>query len=271
MTGGSWHARLALGFRAAGARTVLAHRRHVGPLVVQRPFYPEGGVCHVYLVHPPGGVVGGDQLALHVDVGPQAHALVTTPAATRFYRAGPHPHATLDQQLDVRDGKLEWLPQESIVFDGARVRTRTCVHLHGQARFFGWEVTCLGRPTNGERLDSGMLHQDFLLYLDGSPLLLDRLRLAGGSAPLSAPWGLDGAQALGTLLLYPAREVDLEPLRALPAPDVRHALTCVDDVLLCRARAPQAGAIRELFTRIWQLQRHGLLGHAAVEPRIWAT
>src|SRR5688572_31489418 len=108
----SWHARLELGFRNAGARTVLAHRRHVGPLVVQRPFYPEGGTCHVYLVHPPGGLVGGDQVALAVEVQPHAHALITTPAATRFYRAGPHPAARLQQELRVHDGALEWLPQE---------------------------------------------------------------------------------------------------------------------------------------------------------------
>ncbi len=105
MTAGkSWQAKLDLKFRQAGKRTILAERRHVGPLVVQRPFYPEGPICHVYLVHPPGGIVGGDALSLQVDVEPQAHALLTTPAATRFYRAGPHPRATLSQQLAVHDG-----------------------------------------------------------------------------------------------------------------------------------------------------------------------
>ena len=79
----SWQARLELGFRATAGRTVLAHRRHVGPLVVQRPFYPEGGICHVYLLHPPGGVVGGDTLELQVQADADSHALITTPAATR--------------------------------------------------------------------------------------------------------------------------------------------------------------------------------------------
>ncbi len=87
--------------------------------MVQRPFYPEGGTCHVYLLHPPGGVVGGDQLELQVQSEPGSHALITTPAATKFYRAGPHPHSLLQQNLQVRDATLEWLPQETIVFDGA--------------------------------------------------------------------------------------------------------------------------------------------------------
>lgn len=268
----SWHARLELAFQAAGARTVLARRRHVGPLVVQRPFYPEGGTCHVYLVHPPGGIVGGDSLELASEVAPGAHALLTTPAATRFYRAGPHPRARLVQELEVRDGALEWLPQETIVFDGARARTVTRVQLDGSApRFIGWEIACLGRPENGERLQDGELQQDFLLYRDGMPLLLDRLRLVGGSPALDAPWGLGGAQAMGTLLMYPARQVDLAPLRALASDGVRHAISVVDEVLVCRALGAQAEALKQLFTAMWLRLRPGLLGREAVPPRIWAT
>jgi urease accessory protein len=270
-TGKSWQARLELGFRQAGGRTVLAHRRHFGPLVVQRPFYPEGPICHVYLVHPPGGIVGGDALSLQVDVEPQAHALLTTPAATRFYRAGPHPRATLNQHLQVRDGALEWLPQETIVFEGARARSTTRVELAGEARFLGWEIACLGRPANGEGFASGELSQDFLLYKDGTPLLLDRLRLAGGSPALAAAWGLAGCQAMGTLLMYPARDLSLATLRQLASADARHAMSVVDGVLVCRAVAAQAEALRLLFTALWLELRESLLGRAAVAPRIWAT
>lgn len=271
MTAGSWHARLELGFGARGPRTVLTHRRHVGPLLVQRPFYPEGGICHVYLVHPPGGIVGGDALELAVQVEPQAHALLTTPAATRFYRAGPHPRATLDQHFDVRGATLEWLPQEAIVFEGAKARSRTRVNLVDDARFLGWEIACLGRPVIAEGFQAGELWQDFLLYRNGEPLLLDRLRLAGGSPSLQASWGLDGAQALGTLLMYPAYQADLDTLRATPTGEARVALTLVDGVLLCRAVAMQAESIRQLFTALWLQLRQPLLGHLAVAPRIWAT
>lgn len=267
----SWRARLELGFTQRHGRTVLSHRKHIGPLIVQRPFYPEGGTCHVYLVHPPGGIVGGDQVALEANLHAGSHALITTPAATRFYRAGPHPAALLQQQLTVRDATLEWLPQETIVFDGAKAINRTLVNLHGSARFAGWEVTCLGRPENRERLLHGSLSQDIQLHLDGKPVLLDRLRLQGGSPALDSRWGLQGAQALGTLLVYPAMGTDLASLRALQQPGVRHALTQVQNLLVCRAMAEQAEPVRQLFTAMWLQLRPALLGREAVAPRIWAT
>ena len=267
----SWQARLELGFRATAGRTVLAHRRHVGPLVVQRPFYPEGGICHVYLLHPPGGIVGGDTVELQVQSAADSHALITTPAATKFYRAGPHPHSVLKQTLQVNDATLEWLPQETIVFDGARARSCTRVDLHGNSRFIGWEVVCLGRPAVQELFTTGELHQDFLLYHDGRPLLLDRLRLSGDSPALASGWGLCSAQAMGTLLMYPAADADLDALRALQVDGVRCALTRVGGVLHCRALGTQGEAIRRLFTLLWLQLRHPLLGRAALAPRIWAT
>jgi urease accessory protein len=271
MSASPWRARLDLEFRASGPRTVLTRRSHVGPLLIQRPFYPEGGICHVYLVHPPGGIVGGDQLHLQVQAQPGSHALITTPAATRFYRAGPHPAAGLTQQLQVRDAALEWLPQETIVLDGARATSRTLVQLQGAARFIGWEILCLGRPANAEEFRSGSLSQDFLIHHDGQPLLLDRLRLQGDSPALRSSCGLAGQQALGTLMLYPAQDVDLAALRALQAPGVRFALTQVQGVLLCRALAMQAEPVKQLFTNLWLQLRPALLGREAVAPRIWAT
>lgn len=267
----SWKARLELGFRAAGARTVLAHRRHFGPLVVQRPFYPEGGTCHVYLLHPPGGIVGGDLLELQVQSGPESHALITTPAATKFYRAGPHPSAVLRQNLLVDNAILEWLPQETIVFDGARAKTCTRVDLTGDSRFIGWEILCLGRPAVQEKFNTGELHQDFLLYKDGSPLLLDRLRLSGDSPALGAKWGLADAQAMGTMLMYPGGDAELAGLRAMQVDDVRFAVTLVGGVLHCRALAVQAESVRRLFNAFWLNLRSALLGREAMAPRIWAT
>lgn len=271
MSAAGWKARLELEFQARGARTVLARRRHHGPLVVQRPFYPEGGICHVYLVHPPGGIVGGDQLTLQVNAAPGSHALLTTPAATRFYRAGPHPQARLQQQLCATDAALEWLPQETIILDGARAANSTTVHLHGSARFIGWEILCLGRQANGENFRTGELAQDFQLYHEGEPLLLDRLRLQGDSPALNASWGLQGMQSLGTLVMFPGSTVDLDVLRAFDTKDVRLACTRVQGLLLCRALAQQAEPIRQLFTRIWLELRPALLDRPAVTPRIWAT
>jgi urease subunit gamma len=144
------------------------------------------------------------------------------------------------------------------------------VDLSGDGRFLGWEISCLGRPANDECFQSGQLHQDFLLYRDGLPLVLDRMRLTGGSPALGAPWGLGGAQAMGTLLMYPAREIDLPPLRALTSGDARHAISVVDDVLVCRALAREAENLRRLFSAMWLQLRESLLGRVAIAPRLWA-
>jgi urease accessory protein len=165
-----WQAelRLRFGTRADFPGTALLERRHRGPLVVQRPFHPEGDPCHVYVVHPPGGVVGGDELAIHAAVEPGAHAVVTTPAATKFYRCDARRSIQM-QELRVRDATLEWLPQENIFYRGADVRTATRVHLEGESRFIGWEIACLGLPARGERFDTGRLALDLELWRSGEP------------------------------------------------------------------------------------------------------
>lgn len=141
-----WDARLALGFRRDAARTLLARRTHRGPLVVQKPLYPEGAaVCQCVVVHPPAGIVGGDRLALDVDVEAGAWAQLTTPGAAKWYRSGG---ATASQRLSMRVGDeavLEWLPQGTIVYDGARARSDVRVELTRSAIFIGFDCVALGR------------------------------------------------------------------------------------------------------------------------------
>ena len=152
-----WHAALDLEFAAQGVRTVLARRSHIGPLVVQRPFYPEGGVCHVYLVHPPGGVVGGDTArAARHSCAMAAHALITTPAATKFYRSEGSRCATDAGHLALDAATLEWLPQETILFPDAYANIATRVRLSERSRFIGWEIVCYGRPASGLPFRAGV-------------------------------------------------------------------------------------------------------------------
>ena len=144
-----WLARLDLDFQVHGGRTVLARRRHEGPLRTLRSFHPEGAPCHSYLIHPPGGIVGGDRLEIDIRVGDGAHALITTPAANKFYRSAGAT-ARQVQELRVEAGAtLEWLPQEQSLFNAARVDSLTRVALGDSARFLGWEITALGRPASG--------------------------------------------------------------------------------------------------------------------------
>lgn len=263
-----WRAALRLRFTTDGERTVLSERAHVGPLVVQRPFYPEGGVCHVYLVHPPGGVVGGDEIELQLQADAGSHALLTTPAATKFYRSGGQ-RARLQQQLVVNDATLEWLPQENIFYPGVDARVSTAVSLSGAARFIGWEIACYGLPASGARFESGNTLQAFEIYREQQPLLIDRLQI--DAAVAMARWGLAGFSSCGTLLACPATSRDVELVRTLQCADVVLACTLVDGVLVCRALAPHADRLRQQFVRLWQALRPALLGCEAVAPRIWAT
>ena len=175
---------------------------------MQRPFYPESGVCHVYLLHPPGGVAGGDRLDVAVRVGQGAHALITTPGATKFYRSSG-PQARVRQRLSVAPGGiLEWLPQEGIFFPGADIQVATELDLQGDARLFAWELQTLGRPALGERFSRGRADLGLALSRDGRPLLRERLRIEG-TGGLDGPSTLRGFPICGTLIAGPATAEDL--------------------------------------------------------------
>ena len=268
-----WQARLRLRFGGQDGRTVVRERAHEGPLQVQRAFYPEGPeLCHVYLLHPPGGLVAGDRLDVNIDLDPGAHALVTTPAAGKVYRGDERPAATVRQQLRVGAGaSLEWFPQETIVFEGGRVELETRVELAEGAAFLGWELCCLGRPAAGEAFAAGACRQRFELWRAGRPLCLERARLDGGAPALRARWGLGGAPVSATLLATPVAG-PLDAIRALPAnaADLVSA-TLLDDVLVCRYLGPSAERARRHFTRVWELIRPALLGRPHHSPRIWST
>ena len=156
VTAPAWHAELHLRFTRAGARSVLRDNRHQGPLRVQKALYPEGeAVCQAIVLHPPSGIAGGDHLLISATVGAGAHAQLTTPGAGKWYRSGG-PEASQRLELTVEEGAaLEWLPQESIVFDGARARMETRVRLAAGSRFIGWDILCLGRAAAGERFAQG--------------------------------------------------------------------------------------------------------------------
>ncbi len=115
-----WNASLTLAFARAGNRTVLARRSHSGPLVIQKILNPEGpDICHAVIVHPPGGIAGGDTLGVVITLEADAAVLVTTPAATKWYKSGGRESRQAVRLTLGRDAALEWLPQEAIVYDGS--------------------------------------------------------------------------------------------------------------------------------------------------------
>jgi urease accessory protein len=271
-----WQARLDLRFARRGEATILAANRHEGPLRVQKALYPEGeAVCHAIVLHPPSGIVGGDVLEIGVDVGADAHALLTTPGAGKWYRtAGPG----AEQAVRVRvgaGGAVEWLPQESIVHDGARAVMDGRVELAGDARYLGWDVLCLGRRASGERFTRGELRLDTRIERDGRPIWLERGTLAGGGPLLESPVGLAGFSVCATLLAS-GSGIDaglLAACRAVPGrePGARMALSLLPDLLVARYLGHVAEAARAWFAALWRLLRPALMGREAVMPRIWNT
>jgi urease accessory protein len=268
----NWQARLALDFSGRQDKTIIARREHVGPLVIQKPFYPEGEVCHVYLLHPPGGVVGGDQLSLDVAVNNAGHGLITTPAAGKFYRSDGR-RAGLLQTLRVEPGStLEWLPQETILFSACRLDMKTLVHLQPGANFIGWEILCLGRPACGERFDRGEARQAFEIWRDDKPLLLERTGIAGDDEVLSAAWGLQNYTVTGSLLAVNADNAMLQSVRDdPPVLNGLFSVTLIEDVLVCRVLCHQGEDARQALIHVWKILRPLLLHRPACAPRIWST
>lgn len=264
-----WEASLQLGFAAKNAKTVLVEREHRGPLTVQRPFYPEGGICHVYLLHPPGGIVAGDRLSISVSAATESHALLTTPAAGKFYRSGG---AQASQSVSLKiatHATLEWLPQETIVYEGARMTSSMVVELEQNAGFIGWEVLAFGRPAAGEAFNSGEAMLNWQLTRDGKLFYQERLRL--DAKAFAARWGLNGESACGTLFAFPTSAIHLEAVQQLIGEHPNRGVTRIDDMLICRAIDARADQLREFFQQVWQLIRADIVQQAPCSPRIWAT
>lgn len=271
-----WQARLDLGFERRGDATILSRRDHVGPLRVQKPFYPEGpAVCHTLVLHPPAGIAGGDALEITADVASDAHALLTTPGAGKWYRsAGSWASQSVMLQVGA-GGAMEWLPQETIVFDGARARMQTRVMLSANATFIGWEVLCLGRRASGERFDSGSIHMSTRIEREGRPIWLERGKLEGGSPLLFSPAGFAGYSVSATLLAAGSK-ANASLLAAcrnqVSAEEAAlHGVTHLSDVLVARYLGHSSEAARAWMISLWRLLRPAMLGRDGMVPRIWNT
>jgi urease accessory protein len=271
----TWPAELELTFARQGERTVIERRRHRGPLLVQRPFHPEAdGTCHAYVLHPPGGVVGGDSLSISVDLRGGASALLTTPAAAKLYRSNGST-ATLSQAFDVDVGaSLEWMPQETIAFGGSRATSRTVVRLASGARYLGWEITCLGRPASGDDFSTGSYRQCTEIWQGGRLTLVDRTQADAAGALRRETWGWGGRSVYATLIATGVSDSLVTRLRerVTPAGDGElFAVTTLSAFTVCRFLGTSAERARRALVSAWKVIRPELLGKSACAPRIWTT
>ena len=267
----SWHAELELGYGRFGDSTRPTLRRHFGPLRVQKHLYAEGPeVCQHIIVHPPGGIAGGDRLEITAHLAEGAWAQLTSPGAAKWYRAASPAYQQLDLQV-AAGATLEWLPQETIVFSAAQAELKTSIELQGDARLFYWDVVALGRPASGERFEQGHFQAQLEIRRDGQLLWHERQRIVGADGLLDSPIGLDGQPVFATLLV--TGEIDSELLqacRSLPNP-VRGDLTQLPGLLVARCLASETLLARGWLIDLWTLLRPALLGREALAPRIWNT
>ena len=273
-----WKAELNLGFEKAANKTVLAKRSQSGPLTVQRPFYPEGDVCHLYILHPPGGVVGGDELHINADLTKQASVLITTPGATKFYRnTGKLAHQI--QTLKVADDcALEWFPQENIFFDQTHTHLSTRVELEKSARFMGWEINCYGRPASKELFENGKVMTRLEVYRDGAPIILDKLLIENSQA-LQSPVSMNSFPCFGTFIATQVTEELLEKARMSIADDVNAekqnqqqiGMTLLDDLLVVRCLGQHAEQVSTTLKAVWSALRPEIMNRSVCLPRIWST
>lgn len=275
----AWNARLRLDYQSQQQRSV-ARFEHDGPLRVLQSLYPEGdAICHNVLVHPPGGLVGGDVLDIRVTVAPGAHGLVTTPGATRFYRSSGETALQLSQLHLAEGARLEWLPLEALCYSACQAENRLQLTLAPGAECLAWDVTGLGLPHAGQPFAQGR----FVQHIEIPGLWLERGVIdAADTALLQGPLGMAGQRCLaslffatGTALPRERREALLEAARALidAHPLARFAgVTAPNDrVVVLRMLAPQVEPAMGLLRAVRNAWRATAWQLPAVLPRIWAT
>ncbi|GLU28119.1 urease accessory protein UreD [Brucella sp. NBRC 12950] len=270
-----WNAELELWFEQNNRVTRLVRRRHVGPLAVQRPFYPErDGSAHVYLLHPPGGVAEGDALSIGCYLGTHAKAVLTTPGATKFY-SSDHAKSTQKTLIEIGNaGICEYLPQETILFNGAKASVETLVFLSNDAIYLGWDIVSLGRPACREYFERGEFTQRVEIYRDGRPIWFEQFCLTGGDDAMNALYAFRSHPITATMIYAgPSEENAVERIRAAlsKVSAAVFSVSRLDRVIVCRYLGLRMSEAKMLLRQAWEILREAALGKTASAPRIWAT
>ncbi|GAX35893.1 urease accessory protein UreD [Nodularia sp. NIES-3585] len=268
----TWHGKLNLVYADRLNSTQLIYSHNQAPLKVQRPFYPEGAkICHSVMLHTAGGVVGGDRLSSNIHLQANAQALITTATASKIYGTnGLQARQNIDIQVDA-GACLEWLPQETIVFNGAIYRQDLRVELAPGGCWLGWEITRFGRTARGEKFLQGEWRSHTEIWQQGVPLWIDRQYLPGCEAVFHSPHGLAGQPIAGSLV-WVGSDISAELLakaRSLWHGSGEVGMTRLQNGFLCRYRGASTSEVRNWFTVVWELLRGDFLHRSGCVPRVW--
>ncbi|MEA5551862.1 urease accessory protein UreD [Anabaena cylindrica UHCC 0172] len=271
-TKSGWHGKLNLVYAKRQDSTQLIYNHHQAPFKVQRPFYPEGqDVCHSVILHTAGGVVGGDRLTSAIHLQSHTNAVITTAAAGKIYRSNGLPaKQTVNIQIEA-NACLEYLPQETILFNGAVYRQDLKVNLDTNSSFIGWEITRLGRSARREKFLEGEMRSHTEIWQNGIPQWIDRQILPGSEAVFHSPHGLAGCPVVGSLVWVgsPVSTEIIEKARFLAIQNNLIGVSRLQNGFLCRYRGNSTSEVRNWFTNVWQLLRVSLLNRGNCIPRVW--
>jgi len=274
----TWNAKLELDYTRNADKTV-AHFRHSGPLRILQSLYPEGdAICHNVIVHPPGGLVGGDTLDLKFTAAAGAHGLVTTPGATRFYRSTGEP-ALQRTELSLEAGaRMEWLPLEAICYSGCLGENRLTMRLAPGAELIGWDVTAFGLPAASLPFANG----SFCQHIEVPGVWLERARIAASDTLLlNSPLGLAGQRCMASLFFVAgsklerhrrqqALDVARQVMQAHPLCATAGATSPDAQVVVVRVLAPLVEPAMALLRQVWQAWRGHFWQLPVSIPRIWS-
>ena len=268
----TWHGKLNLVYADRLNSTQLIYSHNQAPLKVQRPFYPEGTkICHSVILHTAGGVVGGDRLSSNIHLQANAQALITTATASKIYGTnGLQARQNIEIQVDA-GACLEWLPQETIVFNGAIYRQDLRVELAPGGSWLGWEITRFGRTARGEKFLQGEWRSHTEIWQEGVPLWIDRQYLPGSEAVFHSPHGLAGQPIAGSLV-WVGSDISgemLAKMRSLWDGSGEVGMTRLQNGFLCRYRGASTSEVRNWFTVVWELLRGDFLHRGGCVPRVW--
>ena len=274
-----WEARLDLDFNAVKGRSYLAKKLHIGPLVLQKTLHPEGqAVCHGVVIHPPGGVAGGDELTLNVALDAQANVLLTTPGAGKWYKANGQ-FAKQHLQFDLQDNAcVEWLPQENILFNGSQVKFSSTVNLALKAKYAGWEILCLGRQAQHEEWLTGVVKQKVTIRREGKLIWNERAFLNPNQRTFKSMVGLKSNAVTGSFVIaagpVPAEVLDacraIKPQLSLDA-DAQYGVTALPEIFAARYTGQSSQCAKSYFEKLWACLRPWYVERNVVRPRIWNT
>lgn len=276
---GNWHAQLHLELSQRFERTAVTQRQHIGPYIIQRPFYPEDdGTAHIYLLHPPGGMVGGDLLELSVDVKEGAKALITSPSAGKVYQCLKDT-AHQDQVFRVGSGaQFEWMPQEMIIFNEAKAKLTSRFYLADESsQLMSWDLVCFGRRASKEWLEQGQFEQEISVYESDVLKLHERVVFDAEDGFLQQSFGMAGFSVMGTMIMTCAGySVDsikdyIEELSEQYGNSLMVSTTVVKGLCIVRILAHFSHEARAVLSKVWQFMRPLILNKAAEVPRIWYT